>query len=87
VKARERDLEDGAPAGRFGNAVTKCEGYTPDCVQFGRCMQGGDCFSSSPNLVAARMVESLIPNDGRAGMHLAYLRKVAEMLRSDSVYL
>lgn len=87
MKARERDLKDGSPEGRFGEAVSKCEGYTPDCVFHERCMFDGRCFDSRPELVAARMIEGLLPSDGRAGVHLAYIRKVADMLRNGYVHL
>jgi hypothetical protein len=87
VKVSERDLSHDADPDRFGAAVSKCEGFTPDCSHNGRCMLGGDCFASPAHLVAARMVESLLPKDGRAGLHLAYLRRVAEMLREDRVHL
>ncbi|WP_156397427.1 MULTISPECIES: hypothetical protein [unclassified Sphingomonas] len=49
-------------------------------------MRDGDCFASPPHLVAARMIERLIP-DGRDGAHLAYLKRVAEMLRDEAVHL
>lgn len=68
-------------------AVGKCEGFTPDCSYHGACMLDGDCFASPPNLVAARMVEKLIPKDGPAGVHYAYLRRVVEMLREDRLSL
>lgn len=87
MKVSERDLSHDADPERFGTAVSKCEGFTPDCSFHGRCMNGGDCFASPAHLVAARMVESLLPKDGRAGLHLAYLRRVAEMLREDRVNL
>ena len=86
-RARERDLAHDADPVRFGNATLRCDGYTPDCSFYGRCMMGGECFASPPHLVAARMVEALIPDDGRAGVHLALLRKVATMLRDDRVLL
>lgn len=86
-RARERDLADGSADDRFGRAVMKCEGYTPDCVYYGRCMSGGQCFASPGHLVAARMIEKLIPNPCPAGTHFAYLRAVAEMLRNDRVAL
>ncbi|EHJ62810.1 hypothetical protein NSU_0322 [Novosphingobium pentaromativorans US6-1] len=47
----------------------------------------GRCFDSAPHLVAARMIEGLLPKDGRAGMHYAYLRRVAEALREDRIHL
>lgn len=83
----ERDLRHGADSVRFGDAMARCEGYAPDCSERGRCLGEGGCFSSSPHLVAARMVESLLPTDGRAGVHFAYLRQVAELLRNGKVYL
>ncbi|PZQ55758.1 MAG: hypothetical protein DI555_06950 [Novosphingobium pentaromativorans] len=87
MKVSERDLYPDADPECFGTAASKCEGFTPDCSFHGRCMNGGDCFASPAHLVAARMVESLLPKDGRAGLHLAYLRRVAEMLREDRVHL
>ena len=87
MKARERHLAHDADPVRFCDAVSKCEGYTPDCSHNGRCMLDGQCFASPPNLVAARLVESIIPDDGRAGVHLAYLRKCAEMLRTGMIVL
>jgi hypothetical protein len=85
--AREHDLRHGAPDGRFGPAIAKCEGYTPDCMYFRRCSMGGVCFASPGHLVAARLIEGLLPTDGRPGTHFAYLRRVAEMLRHDQVAL
>jgi hypothetical protein len=82
MKVRERDLRHDADAVRFGNAMACCEGYAPACSEDGKCQRGGECFKSAPHLVAARMVESLLPTDGRAGLHFHYLRRVAEMLRS-----
>lgn len=84
-RVREKDLEHGSDDDRFGRAVMKCEGYTPDCVYFGRCSFGGQCFASPEHLVAARMIEKLIPAHGPAGTHFAYLRKVAKMLRANQV--
>ncbi len=86
-RVREKDLAHGSDDDRFGRAVTKCEGYTPDCIYYGRCMYGGQCFASPGHLVAARMIEKLIPPDGPAGTHFAYLRRVAEMLRDGRVEL
>jgi hypothetical protein len=87
MKARERDLQEGAPLERFGNAVMRCEGFTPDCVHHSRCMRGGECFASPGNLVAARLIESLIPSPRPAGLHFAYLQHCAEMLRAGKVML
>ncbi|KPH66035.1 hypothetical protein [Novosphingobium sp. ST904] len=87
VKVTERDLRHGANSVRFGNAILACEGYAPSCSDQGRCTMGGRCFDSAPHLVAARMIESLIPKDGRAGMHYAYLRRAAENLREERVHL
>lgn len=87
MKTREIDLRHDADPVRFGTAMLACEGYAPDCSYHGRCMAGGQCFASPAHLVAARMVEAIIPKDGRAGMHLAYLRQVAEMLREDRIVL
>lgn len=86
-RGRERDLRHGADPVRFGDAMLKCEGFSPDCAYSGRCALGGSCFGSAPHQVAARMVEGLIPKDGRAGVHLAYLRRVAEMLRAEEIHL
>lgn len=83
----ERDLRHDADADRFGAAMVKCEGFSPACSTEGRCERGGECFASSPNIVAARMIEAIIPTDGRAGLHLAYLRAVTDMLRRDRVAL
>lgn len=30
----------------FGKAVSKCKGYTPECVATGKCQQDGDCFEA-----------------------------------------
>ncbi|WP_157783534.1 hypothetical protein [Rhizorhabdus wittichii] len=87
MRVRERDLRHDADPVRFGAAMTVCEGYAPECSYNGRCMWEGRCFASPPNLVAARMIEKLLPADGRAGMHYAYLQRVAEMLREDQVVL
>lgn len=86
MKTRERDLRHDADPVRFGAAMVKCEGYPPQCSQAGRCSADGLCFKGPPNVEAARMIEGLIPRD-RAGMHFAYLQKVAEMLREDRVDL
>lgn len=87
MRVRERDLRHDADPVRFGAAMLACEGFGPDCSAHGRCMRDGDCFASPPHLVAARMVESLIPTDGRAGMHIAYLKRVVERLREGRVDL
>lgn len=87
AKLREQDLAHGADHDRFGRAILKCEGFTPNCVYSGRCELSGQCFASPAHLVAARLVETLIPTDGRAGVHLAYLKRVAEMLRHGEVCL
>lgn len=88
MKVRERDLAHDANPVRFGNAMLACEGYAPECSSSGRCLSDGKCFASPPNLVAARMVESLIPKDQHScGLHLAYLRRVADDLREDRVHL
>ncbi|AIT81609.1 hypothetical protein [Novosphingobium pentaromativorans] len=87
VKVTERDLRHGADSVRFGNAILACEGYAPSCSDQGRCTMDGRCFDSAPHLVAARMIEGLLPKDGRAGMHYAYLRRVAEALREDRIHL
>jgi hypothetical protein len=86
-KARERDLRHGADDARFGAAVLKCEGFTPNCSQIGRCEREGRCFASPGHLVAARMIERLAPPDGRRGTHFAYIRRVAEMLRAGEIIL
>lgn len=83
-----RDLRHDADSVRFGDAMIRCEGYAPDCSEQGRCRHDGKCFSSEPELVAARMVEGLIPAGQHIrGVHYAYLRRVAEMLREGRVYL
>ncbi|WP_068089188.1 hypothetical protein [Novosphingobium rosa] len=87
MKVREIDLRHGADSARFGNAMLACEGYAPECSLAGRCLSSGDCFASPPHLVAARMIEGLLPTDGRAGLHLAYLRRAAEMLREGRIGL
>lgn len=83
----ERDLRHDADSVRFGDAVARCEGYAPACAEQGRCLGDGACFSNSAHLVAARMIEGLLPTDGRAGVHFAYLRQVVEMLRAGRVHL
>lgn len=88
VRVTERDLRHDADSARFGNAMLACEGYGPECSIAGRCQRGGECFASNPSLVAARMIEGLISTAGSArGMHLAYLRRVADMLRDGDVHL
>lgn len=88
VRVSESDLRHDADHVRFGNAMLACEGFGPECSFAGRCLSDGRCFDSAPNLVAARLAESLIPTDQHSnGMHLAYLRRVAEMLREDRVGL
>ena len=83
-----RDLRHDADNFRFGEAMIRCEGYAPDCSEHGRCRHDGRCFSSTPELVAARMVEGLIPTSQHiSGVHFAYLRRVAEMLREGRVHL
>ncbi|WP_343546758.1 hypothetical protein [Sphingobium yanoikuyae] len=84
----ERDLRDDADPYRFGEAMVRCEGFAPDCSARGSCGMNGRCFSGDAHLVAARMVESLIPTSQHvSGLHLAYLRRVAEMLREGRVCL
>lgn len=87
VKVTERDLRHDADSVRFGYAILACEGYAPSCSEQGRCSMDGRCFDSAPHLVAARMIEGLLPQDGRAGMHYAYLRRVAEALLEDRSHL
>lgn len=90
-RPKEADLAHGAPDRRLGDAVLKCEGYTPDCLYFGRCSRGGECFASPAHLAAARKIEALFPKGQEAqhmvGRHWALLRKVAEMLRRDEICL
>lgn len=86
-RVRERDLGHGADPARFGVAVMKCEGYTPDCSHYGRCMLGGQCFAAPGHLIAARIIERQLPKDGRAGTHWAYLQRCAEMLREGKIDL
>lgn len=87
MRARPRDLSHDADPVRFGNAMAKCEGYSPECSYQGRCILQGQCFASPGHLVAARMIEGLIPPDGRAGTHFAYLKRCAEMLRDGRIDL
>lgn len=88
VRVTERDLRHDADSARFGNAMLTCEGYAPGCSETGRCQRDGQCFASNPSLVAARLIEGLIPTSCHArGMHLAYLRKVADMLREGDIHL
>lgn len=85
---RERDLRHDADSFRFGDAMVQCEGYAPSCSEQGRCMMDGRCFSHDAHLVAARMIEGLIPASQHIpGVHFAYLRRVAEMLREQRVHL
>ena len=86
-RPNERDLRHGANSFRFGDAMVACEGFAPDCSANGRCQMERACFSSAPALVAARMIEGLLPTDGRAGVHFAYLKRCAEMLRSGRLCL
>jgi len=86
-RARERDLAHDADPGRFGLAVLKCEGFTPNCSHIGRCERDGQCFASPGHLVAARMIERLLPPQGRQGTHYAYIQRVAEMLRAGEIIL
>lgn len=84
----ERDIAHDADPVRFGDAMLRCEGYAPTCCDAGKCMNGGSCFASPANLVAARMIESLIdPSPHSVGAHYAYLRKVASMLREGKVWI
>lgn len=82
----QRDLRHDADSYRFGDAMIQCEGYAPACSDLGRCQMDGRCFSQPAHLVAARMIEHMIPSD-QCGLHFAYLRQVAELLRSGKVYL
>ncbi len=83
----ERDLRHDADPVRFGDAMLRCEGYTPACSEKGVCEYGGRCFSGSAHLVAARMIEALLPGPHTAGTHFAYLQRVARMLRDGEVHL
>lgn len=84
----ERDLRHDADSERFGQAVLRCEGYTPACSELAKCQMEGVCFSGAANLIAARMIERIIPTSLHShGVHLAYLRRVAEMLREGRVHL
>ncbi|PHP18768.1 hypothetical protein CG471_15995 [Sphingobium sp. IP1] len=86
-RIRERDLRHDADSFHFGDAMVQCEGYAPSCSEQGRCMMDGRCFLHDAHLVAARMVESLIPTSQHvSGLHLAYPRRVAEMLREGRIY-
>ena len=82
----ERDLAHDADSARFGDAMIRCEGYAPACCDAGKCMNGGSCFASPANLVAARMIKALIPK-GAVGLHYAYLQRAAERLREDRIAL
>lgn len=42
----EADLA-GDDATRFGNAIVRCTGYSPDCMARGACLMGG-CFEPKP---------------------------------------
>jgi hypothetical protein len=86
-RTTERDLRHDADPARFGVAVLKCEGYTPDCSYLGRCQLRGLCFAQPGHLVAARMIERTLPSDGRCGTHYAYIRRVAQMLREGQIDL
>lgn len=87
-RGRERDLRHDADPERFGAAMLRCEGYAPGCSEAGACMNGGLCFKGPPHITAARMIEGILaPYDGRAGVHLAYLRKCAELLREGGIYI
>lgn len=84
----ERDVAHDADPVRFGDAMLRCEGYAPACCDAGRCLNGGSCFASPAHLVAARMIEGLIdPSAHATGLHYAYLRRAAEMLRADRIGL
>ncbi len=83
----ERDLRHDADDLRFGNAIMRCEGYTPDCSEQGRCMKDRECFANAAHLVAARMIEKMLPTDGRKGVHFAYLQRAAEELREGRICL
>lgn len=87
-RVRERDLRHDGDAVRFGYAMLKCEGYAPACSEAGRCTRDGRCFGSIPSDVAARMIEAMIPTDQHTtGVHFAYLRRVAELLRDGKIDL
>lgn len=87
MREGERHLRHDADSVRFGNAILKCEGYAPDCSFLGRCSFNGRCFASPAHLVAARMIEKLLPANGRAGTHFAYLREAARQLREGIIVL
>lgn len=61
MRIGERHLRHGADPEKFGSAMSKCEGFAPDCSYHGRCMADGACFASPPHLVAARMIEDILP--------------------------
>lgn len=86
-RGRERDLAHDADPERFGSAMLRCEGYAPGCSEAGHCLNGGLCFKGPPHVTAARMIEHLLKQHdrGQGGMHLAYLRMCAKMLREGSV--
>lgn len=84
----ERDLRHDADSVRFGDAMARCEGFAPACSEYGVCQREGACFSGAANLIAARMIERMIERSPHArGLHRAYLRRAAEMLREGKVYL
>ena len=55
-------MAHGANDDAFGEAVTLCQGYTPECSQTGRCQQDDECFSVSGRGFgrAVRLLDELI---------------------------
>lgn len=33
---------------KFANAVSKCKGYTPECIANSKCGRDGECFTNKP---------------------------------------
>ena len=86
VRPTERGLLHGASDAAFGAAMMRCRNSSGDCSYAGRCIMGG-CFSSGPEIDAARLIEVLIPTDGRTGVEYAYVRAAAQMLRAGRIDL
>lgn len=87
MRPRERDLRHGADPERFAEAMLKCESASGECSVAGRCVYEGRCFATSPEITAAKLIESLIPREAPAGQQWAYLKKCAAMLRAGRVVL
>lgn len=50
--ACERDLQIDADPARLSQAMLKCQGWAPDCVEAGHCQHDGDCFSRTRHWIA-----------------------------------